>query len=273
MQLRRYPVHPALRGSIEKIWVFDNPHQHPANETGLIVPNGLIKLVIPFRSTLAGFMEGCRHVSAENEVTLIGICDRPSTVLPGQGGPSASLGIEFSPAGAYRFFHIRQQDIANRILPLKDIAGPVAAHLEEQMANAQDERLKVALAQDYLLGRYHQRDADRLFEYCVGKIRDTNGRIRIAELERLTGYSSRWLNRRFNEALGIGPKKLAAITRFQYYYTALTRHDKSAFHDGRFYLDYFDQSHLIRDFNRFAGMSPTQLQQIEANFGTVFYRD
>jgi AraC-like DNA-binding protein len=85
--------------------------------------------------------------------------------------------------------------------------------------------------------------------------------ISVRELEKETGYSSRWLQRKFSEHLGTGPKNLAEIVRFKQFYTAYSAGAPSQELKQLMYHYYHDQSHFLRAFRRFTGTTPTELQR------------
>jgi len=273
MRLQYIEPHLLLKGYIEKLWVFESNSRAPDGDMKLIVPNGCIKLVIPFRNGLSGTINKWHHLSKENSITLIGMTDVPSIVDIETNSPSGTIGVQFSPMGAYRFFQIRQSEIKNQIHPLTDILGTTAKALEEQISNSESIHGKIQLLQQFLLKQFVLRNSDDIFDFCIQKIALTKGRILIKELERMTGFSSRWLNIKFQEKVGISPKNLSSIIRFQQFYQALTRSNENHFLKMEFYDYYYDQSHFIKDFKRFTGFSPTKFSLTENEFGKIFYKD
>jgi hypothetical protein len=61
-----------------------------------------------------------------------------------------------------------------------------------------------------------------LINYSVTLIFSLHGLTTIYELEKKTGYSKRCLDLLFKNQLGISPKTLATIYRFQYFYKHFT---------------------------------------------------
>jgi AraC-like DNA-binding protein len=273
MRLQHISIHPILREFIEKIWIFESSGRVPNVEMKLIVPNGLIKLVIPFRNGLSGKMAGWYHLTKENQVTVIGICDLPFTVDAEHDSASGTIGVEFSPLGAYRFFNLRQNEIKNQIHPLVDILGNTGKEIQERISNAESLEMKIKYLQDFLLSMFRQTESDLIVEYCVRKIMHTKGGISIAALEKQTGYSSRWLNMKFLEKIGISPKNLCSITRFQFFYQALAQNTNRKFTQNDFHQLYYDQAHFIKEFKRFTGLPPSKFENQANDFGKIFYKD
>ena len=272
MRFQNINPHPLLRGYIEKMWLFESSGQMPTEDMKLVVPNGFIKLLVPFRNGISAKMGGSFHLSKEHRITVIGIVDIPTTIDVETDTFTGTIGIEFSPQGAYRFFHLRLSDIKNQIHPLTDILGKIAKELEELISNTESLEDKVSLLQQFLLKLFLITEEDAIFEYCVGKINSSKGQITIKKLEKETGYSSRWLNMKFTDKLGLSPKNLCSIVRFKQYYQALANNDDVAFMKKEFYNYYYDQSHFIKEFKRFTGLSPTKYENTTNEFGKIFYK-
>jgi AraC-like DNA-binding protein len=271
LRFQIFPILPQLKGFIEKIWLFESSEKLPDNDLKLIVPNGRPLLLVPYRNGLIGNMGGKRYVSAENQIALIGICDNPSLVNSQTDSATGSLGIEFSPLGIYRFFHLHLSEIKNELNFLTDILGMEAASLETRISGLSSPNEKVNHLQSYLLYLFNKKTADFLFDYCIRQIEESYGSITIKQLEKITGFSSRWLNLKFKERLGISPKNFSSIIRFQNYYKAIILETSKFKIKKPFYDQYYDQSHFIRDFKRFTGMAPLKLLETENKFGRLFY--
>jgi transcriptional regulator GlxA family with amidase domain len=89
--------------------------------------------------------------------------------------------------------------------------------------------------------------------------------VRVDELARSMGVGARQAERLFRERVGVSPKLFLGIVRFQRALSAARRAaPKSEKRSGRrrswaelaVALGFYDQSHLIRDFRRFAGGAP-----------------
>ena len=68
------------------------------------------------------------------------------------------------------------------------------------------------------------------------------------------GLSTRQLERRFRTHVGLGPKLFARLTRFQHAWRTAGCASSLAALAAR--AGYFDQAHLVRDFQEFAGIAP-----------------
>ncbi len=271
MQIKCFTPLPALGKYIDRIWVFNSPEKIPENDLKMIVPNGRVKLIIPSHD-VSNFYNGVSEISRKNSITLVGISDRPRIVNDKNNNPTGTIGIEFKPGSAYRFFNIDFSEIKNKMLPLQEITGSGGRHWEERIKNEILIEKKVGLIQQFLIRQFNDHKKDPVYEYSVNRILESSGVIKINQLEKETGYSCRWLNMKFLEKTGISPKNLAEITRFHLVYQSLSIKGPGMIKEGEFYQHYFDQSHFIRDFHRFTGYAPRQFLKKDNQFGIIFFR-
>ena len=273
MRLQNIEPHPLLKSYIEKMWLFESSGKMPVDDLKLVVPNGNIKLSVAFRNGIVASMNGKSFTSKEQNISITGLADIPVILDVEKDVATGTIVVEFNPQGAYRFFQISLSDIQNQIAPLTDILGTVAKQLEEQISNVESVAGKVNLLQQFLLKQFTLQAEDSIFEYCVAKITSSKGKITIKELEKKTGYSSRWLNMKFADKLGISPKNLATIIRFNQYYNSVANNKEMDFMQNAFYDHYYDQSHFLKEFKRFTGLSHSGFENTTNDFGKLFYKE
>ncbi|MGZ3811686.1 MAG: helix-turn-helix domain-containing protein [Mucilaginibacter sp.] len=252
--------HPLISPYVAKIHVFESSGRLPANERKLIVPNANFKLTLTYRNGIVAGIGDKTFVQAENKLSLTGLIDSPVILDPQEDARTGTIIIEFNPLGAYRFFHLSYAEVKNQIVELADLIGNRAEELRSQLAETNSVGIKLQLLQNFLIRQLGKTVADPIYDYCIDRISDSRGLISVAQLEKETGYSSRWLHRKFSEHLGTGPKNLAEIVRFKQFYQAYSTGAGSNLLKEQIYHNYHDQSHFIRAFKRFTGSTPTDLQ-------------
>jgi hypothetical protein len=263
---------PALEGFVHRIFIINGTGRLPNEDLKLIVPNACAKLVIPFSNSLQAKSASCNHISKENKIAFISISDCPAIVDYQHDAPSGNITIEFSPLGAYRFFNINWVEVKNSIQDCTSIfPGPVTC-LEEELINETDIREKVGIIQRFLVNELIKSDDDPIFDFCVQQIMLSKGTVAIKRLEQYTGYSTRWLNIKFHNRLGLSPKNLSSVIRFQQYYQSLQSKQEFFFLGKEFYNYFYDQSHFIKDFKRFTGYSPTFFSKSNNEYDKFFYK-
>lgn len=270
---RFIPVTPHLLLSpyIAKMYVFESSGRLPALDKKLIVPNANFKLTLTYRNGISARVGEKSFIQGENKLSLAGLIDSPVILDPQNDAQTGTIIIEFNPLGAYRFFHLSYIDLKNQIVELTDLVGSYATELESRLAEAIPVTLKLQLLQNFLIKWLERKPTDPIYDYCINRISNSKGTVSVAQLEKETGYSSRWLHTKFSEHLGTGPKNLCEIVRFKQFYQAYSTGANLQSLKGHIYHYYHDQSHFIRAFKRFTGTTPTDLQNSMNELATKHY--
>lgn len=95
---------------------------------------------------------------------------------------------------------------------------------------------------------------NRVIDKAVHHIILNKGRQSAVELAGECFVSSRQLQRLFHEYIGITPKKLSNLIRYQYLWNDIIRDTKFDVQDAVHRYGYTDQSHLLREFKRYHTM-------------------
>ena len=156
------------------------------------------------------------------------------------------------------------------------------ADLAEKLETVIEKLKALQLIETYLLNYFSQikipysvKDMSPVANYiCQQK-----GVINVKQLEEKFYISRRWLEKQFAAQIGFSPKEYARITRFKaivgHVITTPSVSLSTLIND----YGYYDQSHFIRDFQEYAGQTPTQFfkslipENIENDVNTYFYRD
>ena len=271
-QFNPVSAHPQLHPYVAKMYVFESTGRLPVGDIKLIVPNANLKLTLTCRNGIVAHIAGKTFIQTENELSLTGLIDSPVMLDPLEDAQTGTIIIEFNPLGAYRLFHLSYIEVKNRIIDLSDLVGYRAKQLQSQLAEASALDMKLQLLQNFLINQLEKSALDPIYDYCINRITDSKGLISVAQLEKETGYSSRWLHAKFSERLGTGPKNLSEIVRFKQFYQAYSSGAKLQGLKDHIYHYYHDQSHFIRAFKRFTGFTPTDLQNSMNELATKHYK-
>ncbi|MDB5135655.1 MAG: helix-turn-helix transcriptional regulator [Mucilaginibacter sp.] len=263
--------HPILSPYVAKMCVFESSGRLPALDRKLIVPNANFKLTLTYCNGMVARIGDKIFIQAENKLSLTGLIDLPVTLDPQEDAQTGTIIIEFNPFGVYRLFHLSYAEIKNQIVEVSDLFGNRIEELKSQLAAASTLKLKLQLLQNFLIKQLDKTAPDPIYDYCINRISDSKGLISVAQLEKETGYSSRWLHTKFSEHLGTGPKNLSEIIRFKQFYQAFSTGADYQNLKEHIYHHYHDQSHFIRAFKRFTGTTPTELQNSMNELATKHY--
>ncbi len=98
-------------------------------------------------------------------------------------------------------------------------------------------------------------------EYALSNMLLSKGTISLKKLTESLSLSERTFERKFKEYVGLSPKLFSRICRFQTSLKQLKHYNYNKLSDIAFENEYADQSHFIRSFKKFSGLSPNQYQQ------------
>lgn len=268
-----HPVtpHPLLAAYVAKMWVFESCGRLPAEDMKLIVPNANFKLTLTCKNGMVAQIDGRTFAQKENQLSLSGLIDTPVVLDPSDNTPTTTIVIELNPIGVYRIFRLPYSELKNQLHLLPELLGKRGHDLEIRLSEAPNLAMKLHLLQQFLLKQLQFSSADEIYDYCLNRITQTSGLVTVAQLEKATGYSARWLHRKFNEHMGTGAKNFAEIVRFKQCYQFFS---SGVSHDALktyIYEYYYDQSHFLRSFKRFTGSTPTELQRALNELATMHY--
>lgn len=174
-------------------------------------------------------------------------------------GGACCIQVNFTPLGARQFFGLPMSELRDRIVGLDDALGFDGIALREQLGEASDWDTRFDVAENYIAGRLaeaHELSPEIAWAYRT--VVASGGRTRVAALAGEIGWSRKHLAARFTDAIGIGPKTLSLIVRFNRA-LSLSRRQDDDWAGIAADCGYADQAHLVREFRQLAGETPTAL--------------
>jgi AraC-like DNA-binding protein len=179
-------------------------------------------------------------------------------VLIDSTGTSACIQVNFTPLGAYRFFGLPMRELSSRMVPLDDLADPEIAVLRRRLEDTANWDARLALAEDFVLDRLRRGPAlDPAVASAYRELAFCHGDVRIATIASRLGWSRKHLAQRFQDEVGLPPKAIARIFRFNRLLSLACAGD-SDWAGLAAECGYSDQAHLTREFAEFAGTTPTR---------------
>jgi AraC-like DNA-binding protein len=181
----------------------------------------------------------------------------------------ACIELRLTPLGAHRFLGLPMHELANVTVELEDLI-PRAGELTTRLREAHSWPERFDLVEAFLA----QRLTDSLppspgVEWSWHRLRRTGGRASIGELAAELGWSHRRLIARFREQIGLAPKTVARVLRFDRAVAALGSSASRGLAEIAYDCGYFDQAHLNRDFRELAGTTPTVFLRSKLDSGGV----
>jgi AraC-like DNA-binding protein len=236
---------------VDQIWV---ARGRMAGTRELIAPTGstvaAVVLGDPIRQTPAGV--GAALVADTG--FLIGPHDRPIVNEP--LGETYCVGIVTTPVGCRPALGLAPATLRGRVVDLLQ-AWPRGAAVRRALATSQTPAAALDVVEEALST---PEPVDHAFVRCEIAVRHLMAEPtrQVADIAMTLGVSHGHLDRLFTEHVGLSPRTLARILRMRRLLEGIDVHGVVGWADKAAELGWFDQAHLIRDFKRHTGVTPSQ---------------
>lgn len=261
MLYKEFIPHPALQQHIKCFWVFENSYGE--NHLERMIPDGFIDLVFHYGQRPKLIIEG-------KEI------HKPSDFLGGHlvnaallkfSGDLKMFGIKFYPWASATLYKMPAYELNNLRIPVSAILGNWTNDYYGMMHEELNEgryHLLIAKLEAMLMKKIPQQDNQQLMlKYCFEKIFNTDGNISVETVSNQLGYSSRFVQKLFKYRKGKSFQFYCRLARLQSALKNIDLHQQESFTGTAHACGYFDQSHFIKDFTSFTGLSPKKFFEEE----------
>lgn len=249
MRYLELPPSAALAPYVRCVWIFEA--DVPVTEPQRIVPDGRAELIVHYR---AAYAEGGE---AQPGAVFAGQLTRPLWLRA--TGPSGVLGVRFHPAAARCFAAMPMVQANDRRIDLDALWPGQGTKLASDVRRVDDDTMRAAVVTDFVAQRIAAGPPlDDAVVRCCALLEGAQGDTGVTAMCELAGLGRRQLERRFRDAVGVGPALLATILRLRAVFDVIERDSARPWTDAALAAGYFDQSHFIRDFRRLVGCTPTE---------------
>ncbi len=248
---------PDLAHIVKCVWNYESAAGETEGRPERIVPDGNPELVVHYGHPFSEFTAENRK-QEQPRVFLMGQMTRPLALDPSKGTPGI-MGVRFHPAGVRAMVGAAMNEFTDQHLRVADIAPAATEALVDEVATAPNAAARAAAMQRFVAARAadHARFQDTHVGRWTSRLARASGAISVSDLAREADLSPRQLERRFRDQVGISPRLYANVVRFRSVFDLLSSESRPDWATLAAGAGYFDQSHMIRDFQRFLGCSPT----------------
>ncbi|HET9040488.1 MAG TPA: helix-turn-helix domain-containing protein [Gemmatimonadales bacterium] len=246
------PPEGALAGIVQEYWEVEG-RLSPFRER--ILPNGSTEVMV----NLGPPHQMVTHTgtSVWERAWFFGLHDRAIVIESLHGTHLVSARLH--PLGALRLLGPDTAMRVNAVTDLETLLGLPARELRTQLLGAGSAGERFDLLERFLLPRLSAGAAPSpIVGEAARLIEEAHGHLRIASLHADLGVSRKQLWLRFARDLGMSPKAYARLQRFVWTLARLRESTSVEWPRLAAAAGYSDQSHLVRDFRRFASASPTE---------------
>lgn len=264
MLISRRPIAP-LAAHIDQLWASERgamPHRREFN-----LPTGRVDIVIPLREGQAIHryvdstdLQGMHFHGAVVHGSHDRACQRET------GEASSVVGVHFRPGGAAAFFGGALPALHNRTVLLEDVWGPSVRALRDDLMEASASHARLLRLEAYLMARLAlARPLDEAVMQAVAMLRDDPSATDIATVQRASGLGPTRFIARFEQQVGLTPKRFARVLRFHTLLERVAQQPPADWALAAAEAGYADQSHLIHEFRRLTGFTPTAYRPLQAD--------
>ena len=246
--------HPLLRDDVSRYCCYSESETRFTRRREM--PTGEVVVIINLGSPLRIYRpQGDTFAFGASSGFLAGLDE--TYVLSETKGNQRGVQIGLTPIGAYRILGLPMYLVTNRMINLEDLFGSEARRLIEQLQDATDHERRFALLDAALLARISRsRPPSPIAAQAWRRLVRTAGQANIGALAVELDCSRKHLASKFHEQVGLAPKSLAKLLRFNHVIRRL-RAGETGWAELADRCGFYDQAHFIRDFRRFTGYTPS----------------
>lgn len=242
-----------LNSLVKCYWTLDDAKNKKQGKQ-IILPDGCIELIFHYGDLYKQYLDKI-HFVIQPKSFVFGQITKPLEIEP--TGETGIFAVRFYPDGFIPFADIPLQKMENKAIPLNFLFGNKGTNLENKVLFAKFTEERIILIEEFLKNFLKDtKSIDRTIKACVNTILELKGIITVENMVKDFKINRRQLERKFSLIIGLSPKQLSKIIRLQSTLKTLkssqNKNLTSAANEGNFY----DQSHFIKDFKEFTGLSP-----------------
>ena len=172
-------------------------------------------------------------------------------------GESKMIVIQFKTKGAYVFLNQPLHSFTDNYITLDCVFNNYADEVWEQLNEAQTINAKMLITENFLSRNLLtiKMPNEKLLT-SIDFLFKSKEKLPIHEICRHHCISRKHLNFLFKEYLGVSPKMMSSLNRFQNVLQKISQSKPEKLTSFAYELDYFDQAHFNNNFKLFTGLRP-----------------
>jgi len=268
MEFKYFSPSDILKPYIKCYYIFKSDSDIEFEDT--VFPSGDMEVIF-------NLGEGVWESSVENKfyrnppIELWGQVTKPLAIK--SKGRHTMLGIRFLTHSAGYFFNDEIGVFNNQVSDLGDIMGRPVKILHSQLLETTSLTRRIELIENFLLKRLagSEKKSFRIDKVAniLTSIKKNSEEDNIGIIASRHGITPRYLQKLIYQHTGLSPKSFNKINRFQLSLRLITKNEQP-FTSIAYDCGYFDQSHFIRDFKSFTGVTPSAYLENKFSVNHVF---
>ena len=232
-----------LEKYIEYFWI--SKSNNPINHSAKIIQDGSIYVLFLFDAEYNIKMNN-KSFTNISRAHIIG--SKKINTYFAEKGLINVVGIKFRPGGfSDSFFNLEQA------------FGNIIREVEEKLYETKNPTDKIKIIESFLLDRISSKTKEPSLQGLnMSNILKSNDVVSIDQLRSSTGFSYKKIERIFLREIGFTPKYLNRILRFHRVLQNIYNKNFKSLSELAYSNFYFDQSHFIKEFEYFTGLTPQE---------------
>jgi len=220
-----------------------------------IIPDGCSEIVLNFEDAFI------RHTSAgshrQPRSLLAGQITRAIRIQP--SGRVDIWGIRFQPWAAAPLLGFSGVELRDCLTAIDDVAPSLSVELHAAVDTAATSSRYERIAQVLTRRLARARPVDARLPRLAALVAERHDPLTVRAVARETGLGVRRVQQLFRDDVGLSPKQLHRITRFQRALALGRAHQRLTWSAVASRAGYYDQAHFIHESSEIAGCTPAEL--------------
>ncbi len=270
MEYLTYKPHPELEPLVNIYWSLKVPMQEKSKQR--IVPDGCIEMAFLIGEDIKRYTSEDDYI-LQPRAMVIGQAMKPFYIEP--VGEVDTFAISFFPLGFSNLISKSLDELVNKETPLDQLFDPkIVRELESNIVHADTTQERIEIVEAFLFDMLQESKViDQVIRTTVETMYQKLGNVKIVDVLGSDKSARRHLERQFKKHIGISPKQLGKVIRLQAALTLLLDNEPQSLTSIAYSSHYYDQSHFIKDFKEFTGLTPKDfLGADEMMLSSKFYK-
>lgn len=240
---------------VENLWFYQDLEVDHTREK--LLPDASMELIIDLGEGAKKLYDRDGLGSTDYNRCWVNGMQRQYLVIGAERGASM-IGAHFRTAGAAPFFGFPLSELASQVVELDLIWKREILALREQLLETEGIDAKFDLLESYLVTKAQARlEPDQTIAAALNSLRLWPV-MPVRELACRLGLSHKQMIARFDCRVGLTPKQTSRIFRFRNSLAAACNASSPDWSSLASDCGYYDQAHMIHEFQQFAGMTPAE---------------
>lgn len=254
-----------LSGFIDNFYYYKM--DNPVNQLNRFLPDGNVQM-------LFDLSEEKKSIYDNNSLRPYQTCDkvwysgfRTKSITIPTGFRSEMLIVSFKKGCSFPFLKSPVYTFADEVVEASESFGSQTLDWWHILKSVQDPLSRFRKLEQLFIEAYHGQFKEvPIIAFSIRFLDLLDGEGKVSDIMQHIGYSQKHFIQLFKQHVGVSPKKYLQIKRFQGVIQQLENEEGDEWTRIAYDAGYFDQSHFIADFRKYAGLTPGEYVKAKGDF-------